>query len=105
MPPTWAFDGGGGSTVQAPLQFMSTRSGDNNSAGTMDANTGMLSALNASFGGVPHQQQDRASSRRWFRATAARMVATPGVEPRATSKDGIHRSHDEVAMQCKGVRC
>jgi hypothetical protein len=54
MPPTWAFDGGGGSTVQAPLQFMSTRSGGNNSAGTMYANTGKLSALNASFGGVPH---------------------------------------------------
>ncbi|XP_066335044.1 transcription factor PCF3-like [Miscanthus floridulus] len=61
MQPTWAFGGGGGgSTVQAPLQFMSTsRSGNNFPAGTtMDANIGMLAALNASGGGVQHQQQD-----------------------------------------------
>jgi hypothetical protein len=58
MQPTWAFGGGGGSAVQAPLQFMSTsRSGNNFPAGTMDANIGMLTALNAS-GGVQQQQQD-----------------------------------------------
>jgi hypothetical protein len=60
MQPTWAF-GGGGSTVQAPLQFMSTRSANNFPAGTtMDANIGMLAALNAS-GGV--QQQDEGQTR------------------------------------------
>jgi hypothetical protein len=57
MQPTWAF-GGGGSTVQAPLQFMSTRSANNFPAGTtMDANIGMLAALNAS-GGVQQQQDE-----------------------------------------------
>ena len=62
MQPTWAFGGGGGgSTVQAPLQFMSTsRSGNNFPAGTtMDANIGMLAALNASGGGVQHQHQQQ----------------------------------------------
>ncbi|KAL6658320.1 hypothetical protein ACP70R_003906 [Stipagrostis hirtigluma subsp. patula] len=57
MQPAWAFGGGGagGSTVQAPLQFMSTRS---NFPGGMaaDAGIGMLAALNAS-GGAQHQQE------------------------------------------------
>ncbi|RLM57942.1 hypothetical protein C2845_PM18G01960 [Panicum miliaceum] len=59
MQPAWAFGAGaGGSTVQAPLQFMSTRSNNKNfpAGATMDANIGMLAALNAS-GGVQHQQQ------------------------------------------------
>ncbi|XP_062197635.1 transcription factor PCF3-like [Phragmites australis] len=56
MQPSWAFGGGG--TVQAPLQFMSTTR-SNNFPGGMDANIGMLAALNAS-GSVQqhHQQQD-----------------------------------------------
>ncbi|KAL6595412.1 hypothetical protein ACP70R_047752 [Stipagrostis hirtigluma subsp. patula] len=57
MQPAWAFGGGGagGSTMQAPLQFMSTRS---NFPGGMaaDAGIGMLAALNAS-GGAQHQQE------------------------------------------------
>ncbi|XP_066342605.1 transcription factor PCF3-like [Miscanthus floridulus] len=61
MQPTWAFGGGagGGSTVQAPLQFMSTsRSGNNFPSGSMDANIGMLAALNASGGGGVQQQDE-----------------------------------------------
>ena len=49
--------GAGASKVQAPLQFMSTRSSSNNNfpgGATMDANIGMLAALNAGF---QHQQQ------------------------------------------------
>lgn len=49
--------GTGTSKVQAPLQFMSTRSNNNNNipgGATMDANIGMLAALNAGF---QHQQQ------------------------------------------------
>ncbi|CAD6257950.1 unnamed protein product [Miscanthus lutarioriparius] len=62
MQPTWAFGGGagGGSTVQAPLQFMSTsRSGNNFPAGSIDANIGILAALNASGGGGVQQQQQQ----------------------------------------------
>ncbi|KAG2556154.1 transcription factor PCF3-like [Panicum virgatum] len=59
--PAWAFGAGAGaSTVQAPLQFMSTRSSSNNNfpgGATMDANIGMLAALNASGGGAQHHQQ------------------------------------------------
>ena len=61
MQPAWAFGAGAGaSTVQAPLQFMSTRSSSNNNfpgGATMDANIGMLAALNASGGGAQHHQQ------------------------------------------------
>ncbi|OEL12698.1 Transcription factor PCF3 [Dichanthelium oligosanthes] len=59
MQPAWAFGAGAaGSAVQAPLQFMSTRSTNNFPGGatTMDANVGMLAALNAS-GSVQHQHQ------------------------------------------------
>jgi hypothetical protein len=62
MQPAWAFGAGaGGSTVQAPLQFMSTRSNNSFPAGggaTMDANIGMLAALNAASGGVQQQDQE-----------------------------------------------
>uniref|UniRef100_A0A0A9G9I1 TCP domain-containing protein n=1 Tax=Arundo donax TaxID=35708 RepID=A0A0A9G9I1_ARUDO len=54
MQPAWAFGGG---TVQAPLQFMSSRS--NNFPGGMDANIGMLAALNAGGGSVQHQQHQQ----------------------------------------------
>jgi len=61
MQPAWAFGAGAGaSTVQAPLQFMSTRSSSNNNfpgGATIDANIGMLAALNASGGGAQHHQQ------------------------------------------------
>ncbi|TVT96823.1 hypothetical protein EJB05_57962, partial [Eragrostis curvula] len=64
MQPAWPFGGGGhagAGTVQAPLQFMSTRSfpgggmGDSNNN---NSNIGMLAALNASGGGgVQHQPE------------------------------------------------
>ncbi|XP_062182944.1 transcription factor PCF3-like [Phragmites australis] len=57
MQPAWAFGGGGG-TVQAPLQFMSTRS--NNFPGGMDANIGMLAALSASGSVQHHHHQQEA---------------------------------------------
>ncbi|CAO2143452.1 unnamed protein product [Urochloa humidicola] len=67
MQPAWAFGGsaGGSNTVQAPLQFMSARSGasgNNFPAGAggpaaMDANIGMLAALNAG-GGQQQEEQE-----------------------------------------------
>ncbi|KAG8093671.1 hypothetical protein GUJ93_ZPchr0012g21241 [Zizania palustris] len=64
--PMWSFGGSAGTgTVQAPLQFMSTRVNDPSVAGggMSDTNLGMLAALNAyNRGGAgdqqqPHQQQ------------------------------------------------
>ncbi|KAF7057812.1 hypothetical protein CFC21_064994 [Triticum aestivum] len=68
--PMWSFGGGGGSsTVQAPLQFMSTRVNYPGSAGAMggmpDTNIGMLAGLNAydrgggGGGGTEEEQQQQ----------------------------------------------